>query len=434
MKDVKNISCLFIDHGLFLPLARHLGETFKRVMYYSPWERSSPVVHDCVVGDGFDEIERCDDIFLPIDAGEVDLVVCPDVLHAGLQLHLESIGIPVWGSRRADSIELNRGKFLRILGEVGLEVPVYEKIIGTKALAEHLKNREDVYIKLSKYRGTLETTHFKSWELDENLLHKLAIKFGSVREQIPFYVFDAIDTELELGGDTYCVDGEWPSLMLNGYECKDEGYFAAVTERKDMPDDLQAILYAFGPVLAPYRYRNQWSMEVRKKGKLAYFIDPTNRGGMPSTGSQMMAWKNFPEIIWAGANGELAEPDPACKFTAECILSVKSEEGEWPEIQVPPRLSSAMKLSNCCCVDGVIGFPAGSDESIEDIGWLVATGDTPLEVIEEMKRLAKLLPSGVSAHTDSLVDLIKEIHEAESQGIEFTPQTVPEPEVVVADD
>ena len=45
----------------------------------------------------------------------------------------------------------------------------------------------------------------------------------------------------------------------------------------------------------------------------------------------------------------------------------------------------------------------------------------------------KKLPDGVVAHTEGLADVLKEIHEAEEQGIEFTEQTVPEPEIVIAD-
>lgn len=431
MKSASEVSALVIDHGLFLPLARRLGETFKRVLYFTEWQKSFPVVNDCVIGDGFEEVERCDDFFPLVDAGEIDLVVCPDVMHSGLQLHFEHLGIPVWGSRKGDVLEMNREKFMRVLAENKLDVPPFERIVGTTKLAAELRNREDVYLKISKYRGSMETCHFRNWELDENLIHRLALRFGTCKDQIPFLVFDAIDTPLELGCDTYCVDGQWPNTTLLGYEAKDKGYFSAVTEAANLPDDITTMLVNFAPILAPYRYRNQWSMEIRKKGDKAYFIDATCRGGLPSTGSQIAAWKNFPEIIWHGANGELADPDPTCEFTAECILSMKRTPGEWAETEIPAKLHDAMKVSGCCCVDGVIGFPP--TEEGNEIGWLVATGDTPLETIDELKSLAKQLPDGVTAHVDSLVDLLKEIHIAEKQGIEFSDQTVPKPEVVVAD-
>lgn len=430
MKETANITCLVLDHNLFLPLALRLGESFKRVLYHTPWERGFPLLNDCVIGDGFPEIERCDDIWGAIDAGEVDLVVCPDIMHAGLQLHLEKLGIPVWGSRKADSIELNREKFMRILAELKLDVAPFEKVVGTTALAQYLRPREDVYVKISKYRGSMETTHFRSWELDENFVHRMALRFGTCRDKVPFLVFDSIDTDLELGCDTYCVDGQWPGLMLQGYEWKDKGYFASVTEHEKMPEHVQAVLDAFGPVLAPYRYRNEFSMELRKKGEQAFFIDPTCRGGLPSTGSQIVAWKNLPEIIWYGANGQLIEPEPDCNFTAECVLTIKTEKCEWGEIIVPDELAPWMKLAGCCQVDGVLGFPPSEGD---EIGWLVAKGDTPTETIERMKDLAAKLPPGVTAHLTSLVDLLKEIEKAEAEDIKFTDQKMPAPETVVSD-
>jgi len=45
-----------------------------------------------------------------------------------------------------------------------------------------------------------------------------------------------------------------------------------------------------------------------------------------------------------------------------------------------------------------------------------------------------LLPPGVDAATDGLVELLKEINKAEEEGMEFTDKPVPEPEMVVTED
>jgi hypothetical protein len=70
----------------------------------------------------------------------------------------------------------------------------------------------------------------------------------------------------------------------------------------------------------------------------------------------------------------------------------------------------------------------------DEIGWLVAIGDTPEQTIDRMLEYKNQLPDGVSAHTESLVDLLKEIHKAEAEGIEFSPMPVPEPELVITND
>ena len=69
---------------------------------------------------------------------------------------------------------------------------------------------------------------------------------------------------MEIGGDTFCVDGQWPKWMLHGDEEKDKSYLGAVTAYDDMPQELRDIMEAFSPILKKERYRNQWSMETRE--------------------------------------------------------------------------------------------------------------------------------------------------------------------------
>lgn len=430
MKEASQVTALVFDHGLFVPIAQRLAVTYKRVLYHSPFEEGFTTLNKSIIGDGFPEIERCEDFWSIKD--EIDLFVFPDIQHAGLQLELERQGKAVWGSRGGDSLELKRQKFHRVLEEVGLDVPSFTVVKGLDALREHLRDKTDKYLKISKYRGSMETTHWRDWDLDEGWLDVMAVRFGPAKNLIPFLVFDEIETELEIGGDTYCVDGNWPGIMLHGDEWKDKGYFGAVTKREDMPEQIQKVMEAFSPILKEERYRNQWSMELRVTKEAAYFIDPTCRGGLPSTGSQLALWGNFPDIVWAGANGELLDPEPTSKFAAECVLTMKGEKHQWGKTRVVEELQDWAKFGGCCQIDGAVCFPP-DDSHGEEIGWLVAIGDTMAETIEDMLARVKKLPDGVSANTESLIHLLKEIREAEKQGIEFTPQRVPEPATVLED-
>ncbi len=104
MKEVSQVTALIFDHSLFLPLARKLAKTYKRVLYFSPWEEGFPTLNKCIIGDGFPDIERCNDIWRV--KNEIDVAIFPDIQHSGLQLELESQGIAVWGSRGGDSLEI----------------------------------------------------------------------------------------------------------------------------------------------------------------------------------------------------------------------------------------------------------------------------------------------------------------------------------------
>ena len=424
MKPVSDITALVFDHGLFLPLALKLAKTYKRVLYHTPWEKGFPLLNDCIIGDGFDEIERCDDIWSV--KNEVDLWIFSDIQHSGLQLELESQGAAVWGSRRGDSLEINREKFHRVLAEIGLPVPTFETIQGLEALREHLADKQDKYIKVSKYRGSFESYHWRNMDLDAGMLDVWSVRFGPAQNLVRFMVCDAIEASLEVGGDTLGVDGAWPTLMLHGDEQKDKGYLATVTKRTEMPEQIRAVLDAFSTVLKEERYRNFWSMELRDDK----FIDPCCRGGLPSVGAQMEIWKNLPEIIWAGAHGELVEPEPSDQVVAECALTMKTEKQAWGKTRIPEELEDFCKFGNCCKLDGAICFPP--DDSIgEEIGWLVVTGPTIEAVSELMHEKAALLPEGVNANTDSLYDLVISIQSGEKEGIEFGKQPIPEPAEVL---
>lgn len=422
MKDISEVTFLVCDSGLFLPLAFCLAEKAKRVLYWSPDQRAFPSVKQAVIGDGFEGIERVRD-FWPI-LGEIDCFVFPDIGQGPLQKHLESIGRAVWGSRMGDGLEMDREYFMDWVAEAGLDVPQYEVVEGWSALRDYLKDKEDQYVKISRFRGDMETTHWRSWKMDEQWLYWLAMQFGSVKELMRFLVFDKIDTDLEIGADTYNIDGQWPSLMLNGIEGKDKCYLSAVTKRDEMPPQIQELLAAIGPKLARFNYRNQISFEDRVKDDKHFYIDATQRGGMPSSGSQQLVWKNFPEIIWHGAHGELVEPEPAAKFTIECMIKGSGAKDNWDEVEVDPELLPWARFSNCCMVDGLYCFPP-DDTHDDELGWLVALGDTPTEVFDRIKELADMLPDGLNADVESLASIVQEVEKMDDEEIPFTEQDMP---------
>jgi len=431
MKEIKDVCCCVVDHGLGLPIAHRLSQTFKRVLYHTPYENGFIRLNSCIIGDGYENIERCDDPWGM--KKEIDLWVFCDIYHAGWQLELEAQGYPVWGARKADTLEMGRESFQKVLGEIGLKQAPFEKVVGITKLRAFLKDKENKYIKVSKYRGSFETTHWRSWEEDRCNIDSWAVEFGPAQDMVPFLVFDPIGEELEIGGDTYTVDGKWPSLMLRGDEWKDKSYMAAVTPRDEMPEPIREVLNAFTLPLATFRARCQWSMELRGEGDDWYFIDPTPRLGLPSTASQISVWSNFPEIIWAGAQGELVDPEPNGKFTAEVALTMDADKCLWKTCSVPEVLREVMKLGHCCEINGMACFPPDECHG-EYLGWLVAVGDTMKETIDTLLGYAKKLPDGVKAKTETLVDLLKEIHSAEDAGIEFSSQTVPEPVSVIKDE
>lgn len=425
MKDLADVTCCVVDTGLFMQMARRMAEDCARVIYWNPDVRGFPSLKQACLGDGFDGVEMVREFWPFLD--EIDLFCFPDSHLAGLQSHLVNIGKAVWGSRNGQRFEQSRQAFLNVLEAVGLEVPPYVEIEGLEALKEHLRDKEDKYIKLSRFRGDMETTHWRNWELDEGWLDWLAVNLGPLKNHLRFLVFDAIKTDLEIGGDTYCVDGYWPSLMLNGFEGKDKCYFAKVTTREEMPEPIKEVLKAFAEPLGNCRYRNQWSMEIRVQGEHAYFNDATCRASLPGSASQQLLWKNFPQIVWAGANGQLVEPEPTAEYAAEVMITSKGGAHDcWDVVQVPQAIDRYCCFSNCCYVDGAYVFPPDELKG-QDLGWLRAMGDTPTVVLERLKEYADQLPDGLNADVEAMADVIKEIESAAEEGIPFTQDEMPKP-------
>jgi len=429
MKPINDVVFCVITSGLFLPLANCLATQAKRVIVWSPDERDFPSVKQASMGSGFPDIERVRE-FWPLK-NEISCFVFPDVSMPGLQLELESQGYPVWGSRNGVDLELKRERFMEVLGEIGLDVPPFHVCAGMDELRAYLRDNEDQFVKISRFRFDMETYHWRNWAMDEGWLDWLAYSLGPVKDVLRFLVFAKIETDIEIGADTFNVRGQWPGLMLNAYEYKDTTLFSAVTKREEMPEQIQEIMLALTPYLTECNYRNQISFEDRVKGDKHYFIDATMRGGMPSSGSQQLLWGNFPEIVWAGANGELVEPVPWAKFSLECMVTAEAGDAPWIKCEFDQALFPWLRLSDCALINGIHCFPQEESHGGE-LGWLVALGDSPQEVLDEAKRLADLLPDGCDAKLENLVGLIKEVETGEKAGVPFTSYPIPTPGEVVA--
>lgn len=427
MNEKLPIKALVIDNGLFLPLALKLGEQYEAVYYWTPTEKGFPTLNDAIIGQGFDQIIRCRDIWRVIP--EVDLVVFPDIQHAGLQLHLEKMGKPVWGSRAGDELELSRMVFLRLLEKLELDHTSWKIAHGLTELSDLLRDAQDKYVKISRYRGSMETWHWRSWKADEGMLDELAVRFGPAKNMMPFLVLDAIDADVEVGYDGFSIDGKFPHTCgIQGYESKDRAFLCRAQDYDTLPEPVRRINAAFAEFLGEHRYRNFWSTEIRVSGDQAFFIDPCCRCPSPSTECQLALYENLGEIIWSGAMGHLIEPVLTAQFAASAVMTVKDDRKDWVAVEFPEQLMPHLACGNCCLIEDKLCFPPGQDAGPE-IGWIVATGNDVSSTIETLKDLAADVPEGVDVHLAELADLIRELEAAEDEGIKFS-KNLPDPSIV----
>lgn len=429
MSETSDKTVCVVDHGLFMELAIRLSRDFKRVLYYTPWEKGFPLLNDCVIGDGFEEIERIEGIWKYLD--EIDLFVFPDIQHSCLQEHLQSIGKPVWGSRRGDSLELKRARFKEVLEAFKLPVGGWRPIRGLDELRDYLQSNDNKFVKISKYRGCMESWHHVNYDLSEPKLDSLAEKFGPLQDAIPFIVEDPIETDIEVGYDGYCIDGDFPTIGVQGYETKDRGLIASVQKYSDMPDEVTSVNRALSPILGDFKYRNFFSTEIRVKDGKSYFIDPCCRCPSPCIEIQMELWGNLGEILWNGAQGHLIDPEPTAQFGAVAMIDHKDDCRKWRVLEVPNNIRKWVKLFFACRHNGMYSIPP-FPHNCDTIGAVIGIGNTIQEAIDDLKYNADYLSADyLSVHTEALYETLQSIQQAEKKGIEFTDQPVPKPESVL---
>lgn len=422
-----------VDHGRFVSVARTLGERLGKVYYTThQQERDCPMLKDSCVGDGFPEIERVTSLWEV--KSDCDLFVFTDIGFVWEQEELRRQGFPLWGPGAASWLESKKGIFLSQLAETKLPVPPHTVIVGIDNLRAALKDEEDKYIKISTFRGDWETLHWTSYGDMESVLDNYAVRFGALKNELSFYVFDPIETKIEDGIDAYRVGGKWPRTVMHGMEHKDKSYIGTMDDMENIAPEVRIVNEEFGPILDKFNPGGamKFSTEVRitDDGE-SFFIDPTCRFGSPPHQGELSLIKNMPEIIARGAFGVLVEPECDDKFVVQAAVSSDVDRSEWNSFKLDSDVAAALKCGFCCMVDDRLVFPPITDYHSSELGYLCATGDTIKSAIESLRKLKDNLPSGMKCDIQSLSHVLSEIHEAEKQGMEFTPQSVPEPATVI---
>lgn len=433
MSEVSDLTFCIVDGGMFVDLATRMAEEAGRVLYKCTISDPFPKIHEAYVGRGLEGVEVIES-FWKIKK-EIDCFIFPDCCDAELQQELVSQGFPVWGGRGGVELERDRLWFKDVLKSVGLPVGHYEVIMGLTNLRLFLAEKSDKFIKISKYRGCMETKRWVNQETSGDILDEFATMFGGIQEFVEFIVEDKIETKIEWGLDTYFCGGKFPSIVMHGPETKDKTYAGAVVEWGELPEEIQMVAEAMIPVLTEVGYAGMISMEVRiDEEGTPFFTDSTNRFPTPAGESQMKIYGNLPEIIYAGALGECIDPETTDNFAVQAMIDHTKDETNWRRVMIDEEARPWTNLYASCHVNPWYDIPP-FPHSFPTIGSIVGTGSSMKEAIEMLKEIDKMFSDQpVSIHTDDLSDTLQEIHFADKKGIEFTDKRVPEPAIVLNSD
>lgn len=421
MSDLSSKSILVKDRGLFFSFAQRMAREggFGRVFYHNDYQRSGrPSFNELAVGTGFERIESTHKFWELID--QVDVIAYPDCYDGGEQEYLRSQGYPVFGSGKGGELEIYRGYWKEVIAALGLTVAPYEYIEGLDALADYLREHDDCYIKISRMRGLMETRKHIDYELSLPWLNKMRYHLGPLAEETDFIVEKKITTDLEIAGDTIFV-GQFPQLALNGVERKDECYAGMVQAYSDLPEQIQEVNAKLAPVLAKYRYANFFAVELRidKQGR-PHPIDPCTRQASPAGEAQLATWSNFPEVVYAGARGQLVQPEFENPYVLQAMIYTKDDEREWLAVRCPEDVRESLNLY-FGMRRGRLDWRVPQPNPFEELGSITVTGGSFEEAKEKLEAIAERIEGDVCIKTDSIDDAIKEFDLMKKKGMSVIP-------------
>lgn len=416
--SLSNKTVCVVDNGLFVSFVRMLGKSFKKVYYYAPWQSAFVRSNQCVVGEGFEEIER---VKFPLDiADSVDLWIFVDLYHADLQLFLERHGARVWGARGGEEMELHRWEFKQYLKKIGLPVQHVERIVGINNLRQHLKSVHSKFVKTSFVRGDFETFKHETYALSEPRLDDLEHLLGALKNEYEFIVEDEIKDAVEVGYDGFVVDGKFPSHAVMAYEVKDCGMIGMVKPYEQLAKPVRDVNAALVPAFKSHKYRGFFCSEIRYgKDHRPYLIDPCCRLGTPSNELLQELFDDWPQVLWDGAEGNCTSPRVKAKFGVLAVIHSEWAVNDWQSLSYPKELDEFVKLRFHCRI-GKKDYVAPQPVGMPDLGVVVGTGPTLLQAISQCKNRAEHIKGyQVKVSLESIDRALETIREGEKQGIKF---------------
>ena len=419
MKNISKVRCIIIDTGgMHVYLAKLLGTVFEKVRYYHPWESGEPLLQESKIGSGFEEFERIDNWHEHLD--DTDLFIFPDLYYGPTQVWLEEQGFLVWGSKKAEKLEIDRVWCKEKMAELKLPVWPYDVVTGHSELTSYLKAHKNVWVKFSKWRGQLETFFAENYYLSRVKLADMYSEVLPYAERVQYILEKNMPKAIETALDTYNIMGKFPENVLLGMEIKNICYVCKFEKFSEILPSLTEFDTAMMPYLKSEGYTNCWSAEKRTgKDGISYMNDVCSRFPSPPGELYPLIYKNFPDIIWSGANGVLLEPEGAGtdnQFGAEVMIYTENPK-DWQDLEFPKEYEDNLKFRSACRIDGkTIIVPRELPNEI--IGSAVAVGRTLEQAYERADRIAQSVRgNGIFINKNSFHKVEEEIEKSISYNI-----------------
>lgn len=410
LDGVENI--LVIDSGLCVEQALRLKDDYN-VKYTTIWQAEGfPHFDSYAPGLGLlDKAEFFEDI------DWADLVVFFDNGWGNLIEYLRDQGKPCFGAGLAEELELKRERAIEIQDEYNIPYPKSYTLKGIDELENFLKNNQNVFVKLDKFRGSSETFFHQNFDdSTEVKLAELRTEFGPFADDMIF-ICQEKEEGVEGGYDFFFNGSNYQKPYLYGYEIKGTGVYVGKLS-DTIPDAYTEVAEKIKPYLAMMGYKGAISTEgiVGKERKLK-MIDWTARIPMP-LGALFTLWDNFPELVVKTALGEDCMIKSSYQYFASLALESPKAEENWLALNIPENLRRNIKgriVSKS--KENYWAVPGFSSVLI-----IISEGDTYQEALENIFNITESLNYVEEldlANTSALEKVEDIIEEGEKYGINF---------------
>jgi len=409
MIDLFKKTILIYDYGLCISIAQKLGEKFNKVYYYVPWADAFPKSDKALIGDGLQDenVYRITNFWDYVD--NVDLICFFDTYNYDIVEYLREHNYRVFGAGLGEMLENDRWYGRTIQNEVGLPTQQTVKIIGIENLKKFLKSNNNKYIKISRFRGDIETFYHEDYESSKLFLDYLTATVEPKQDKIEFIVEEVIEG-IEPGYDGFVVDGKYPDIAMWGYEMKGTGYVSKVDKYANFPEPIRLVNDKLSEVFERLKTKSMFSTEIRvNKEGIGYLIDPTVRSAMPvPTAVELEIYDNLPEFIWEASDGNVIDLQPIAKYGAGVSLNSDWASEHWLEIHIKDeevlpyiKFRRFMKQNNKYYI--VPGFSS--------VCSVIGLGDKISDAVEMVKENVKKISGFELDHSTSGLDNIMELIE-----------------------
>lgn len=402
------------------PTARftHVAEALARdckVLYAVQQRVGFPQPLDYMPGQGLDGITVVEDLFGHV--AEADFAVFTDVGDCAMQEYLRQ-QLPVCGSGAGGILELDRWLLRSEAAKYGINVPTGLEVKGINELRKVLRKQEDVFVKLSRFRGVMETFHHVTWVATEAKLALVEARLGPLAQEAEFVVEQPIDDAAEIGFDTFCVRGDFPRSLCWGIEAKDACYANTLAP---LNEHMRTELANLGRMLAAYDYMGPVCTEYRINKDGCWLIDLTTRFGSPPSQLQACLLRNYADVLYDVAEGKVPKPEQRAPYGVQ--INLLSEQFQHGTLAIEVADPASVAIMGHCRIreqEWAVNTQAHIVDNLTEFGAACGWGRNMESALENALDVADSV-SGlyVAYNKGKLAEVMEEIRKAERLGLRW---------------